>query len=80
MSQNTGSVLFACCNEGSTAARCSTDYPQEASITWHSREIPKLTINCRCLRQASAPGWPGLGLKVVSHQLRGYPATSAAKA
>jgi hypothetical protein len=38
-----------------------------------SQVVPKLTINRRCLWQASAPGGPRPGPKVVSHQLRGIP-------
>jgi hypothetical protein len=53
---------------------------RSADITWHSSEIPKLTINRRYLRQTSAPGWPRAGPESGGHQLRGYPATSPAEA
>ena len=58
-------VLSACCNEGSTTVnrgvpRCRPSADQQAS-TRDGREIPKLTINRRCLRWASAPGWPRVG-------------------
>jgi hypothetical protein len=35
--------------------------PQVSWITWHGRQISKLTINRSCLRRASAPGWPRAG-------------------
>jgi hypothetical protein len=60
-SRTTTVVLSAYCNEGSRAVTYSASrykHPQANEITWHGSEIPKLTINRRCLRQASAPGWP----------------------
>ena len=60
--RTTTAVLSACCNEESIAVNCGTPWCRAtrrlAAITWHGREIPKLTINRRCLWQASAPGWP----------------------
>jgi hypothetical protein len=42
----------------SPTARQGTDATRRsADITWHGRDS-ELTINRRCLRQASAPGWP----------------------
>src|SRR3712207_5243458 len=60
-------------NDGQPGSLLTTASLSSRPVPGHHLRVPKLTITRRCLWQASAPGWPKTGPKVVSHQLRGYP-------
>lgn len=54
------------------------DYPHRyTGISWHGREVPKLTINRTCRRSGMAKCWDQ---RWLGHQLLKYPATSAPEA